>query len=190
MADISLCGIDYEDFIIQMEEFHSYRSPGMLVGGLMLDRALAQLGPVQYLNVVSETVVCLPDAIQLLTPCTIGNGFLQLLDWGMFALTVYDRFALSGVRAGLAHDRIHRFGLIHQWFNRSTRQREKPAFEDLAPEILRARQELIVIKPVRLHRTLKVSRRVETDLCPSCGESYALRLGKSCPACAGDGYLV
>jgi len=190
VAEISLCGVDYDDFIIQMEEFHGYRSPGMLLGGLMLDRALTQLGPVQYLNVVSETVVCLPDAIQLLTPCTIGNGFLQLLDWGKFAFTVYDRVSLSGVRAGLAYDQIHRFGMVHQWFDRSERQREKPAFEDLEPEFLRAGEELIITKPVQLQRALKETGWVETGPCPSCSESYALRLGKSCPACSGEGYLV
>ena len=50
---------------------------------------------------VTETVVCLPDAVQLLTPCTIGNGFLQILDWGKFALTGYDRETLAGVRVWL-----------------------------------------------------------------------------------------
>lgn len=190
MVDINMCGVEVEDYIIQMEEFHGYRSPGMLLGGLMLDRALMKLGPVQYLNVVSETVVCLPDAVQLLTPCTIGNGFLQLLDWGKFALTVYDRLTLDGVRAGLAHDRLHHFGLVNQWFDRSSHRREKPPFEDLRSEMIRAGKELIVVSPVRLHRALKETRPIDTGLCPSCRESYAVRLGRTCPACAGKGYLV
>ena len=31
----------------------------------------------------------------------MGNGFLQVLDWGKFALTAYDRVSLGGVRVGL-----------------------------------------------------------------------------------------
>ena len=168
MTQINLCGVDLEDYLIEMEAFHGYRSPGMLLGGLMLDRALLQLGPVQYLNVVSETVVCLPDAIQLLTPCTIGNGFLQLLDWGKFALTVYDRLTLAGVRAGLAHDKLRNFDLVLQWFDRSARHREKPPFEDMLPEMIRAGKELVVIRSVRLRQALKETGWVQTGLCPSC----------------------
>jgi len=88
VKNILICGIPYDEFSIQMEEFHGYRSPGILLGGLMLDAGLREVGPTPYLNVVSETVVCLPDAVQLLTPCTFGNGFLQVLDWGKFAVTV------------------------------------------------------------------------------------------------------
>ena len=190
MTRINLCGVDLEGYIFDMEAFHGYRSPGMLLGGLMLDRALRQLGPVQYLNVVSETVVCLPDAIQLLTPCTIGNGFLQLLDWGKFALTVYDRLTLEGVRAGLVHDRIHRFEMVQQWFDRSSREREKPVFEEMLPEMIRAGKQLVTTRSVKLHRALKETGWVKTGPCPSCSESYALRLGKLCPACAGKGYLL
>ena len=88
MGEPELCGVSLADFLIRMEEFHGYRSPGLLLGGVMVDVALRELGTTPYLNVVTETVVCLPDAVQLLTPCTIGNGFLQVLDWGKFAITM------------------------------------------------------------------------------------------------------
>ncbi|MFC1815602.1 formylmethanofuran dehydrogenase subunit E family protein [Thermodesulfobacteriota bacterium] len=67
----------------------------------MIDSALRELEPTPYLNVVSETVVCLPDAIQLLTPYTLGNGFMQVLDWGKIAITAYDRQTFIGVRTFL-----------------------------------------------------------------------------------------
>ena len=66
MTTEELCGVKLHDFIISMEEFHGYRSPGILLGGFMLDAGLQELGPTPYLNIVSETVVCLPDAVQLL----------------------------------------------------------------------------------------------------------------------------
>lgn len=191
MSDHVICGVSLEDYLISMEEFHGYRSPGLLIGGMMVDVSLRELGETPYLNVVTETVVCLPDAVQLLTPCTTGNGFLQVLDWGKFALTSYDRLSLSGVRVRLNSAALGRYPLIHQWFERSKRTPpEKPVFEELASEILEAGDGLILHSAVRLHRALKDSERVLTGQCPECGEPYPLRLGSSCPACQGEAYYA
>lgn len=190
MSPGDICGLSPEDFFIRMEEFHGARSPGMLVGGLMIDTALAELGPAPYINVVTETVVCLPDAVQLLTPCTMGNGFLQVLDWGKFALTAYDRQSLAGVRVWLDPEVVTGYPLIRRWFERSPQGGDKPAFDQLAPEIIAAGRSILVWRPVRLHRALKESSRVATGRCPRCGESYALRLGPTCPACQGEAYYL
>jgi formylmethanofuran dehydrogenase subunit E len=184
----TICGMNLSDFLIRMEEFHGYRSPGLLLGSVMLDVALRELGQTPYLNVVTETVVCLPDAVQLLTPCTIGNGFLQVLDWGKFALTSYDRITRSGVRVWFRADVLNDFPLIRHWFDRSNRPPEKPPFEELASEIMRAGETLVNQRRVRLHRPLKEAERIPTGRCPQCGEFYALRLGPACPACRGEGY--
>ena len=188
MSATMICGLSFEDFVIRMEEFHGYRSPGILVGALMIEKALKEVGTTPYLNVVSETVVCLPDAVQLLTPCTIGNGFLQVLDWGKFALTTYDRNTLSGIRVWLNYKALDRFPLIQHWFERSAAAKEKPDFEKLANEILAAGSNLIAHRPVRLHQALKNSGHVRTGPCPNCGESYPLHFGTVCPACGGQAY--
>jgi len=185
-----ICGIELQDLIVRIEEFHGYPSPGILLGSCMLDAALGTLPPTAYLNVVSETVVCLPDAVQLLTPCTIGNGFLQILDWGKFALTVYDRKSLQGVRAGLDHPALSAFPLVHQWFDRSARTGSKPEFEALSDEILAAAGEVIVCREVAVLQALKETQSIQTGVCPDCGESYARRLGDRCPACAGRPYCT
>jgi formylmethanofuran dehydrogenase subunit E len=190
MPKPELCGISLQDFIIRMEEFHGYRSPGLLLGGMMVDVALRELGPTPYLNVVTETVVCLPDAVQLLTPCTIGNGFLQVLDWGKFALTSYDRLSLSGARVWLNPDALSDYPLIRRWFERSDHPTQKPPFEELASEILAGGENLISQRPVRLHRALKDSQRVPTVRCPGCGESYPQHLGPTCPACSNKAYYI
>jgi formylmethanofuran dehydrogenase subunit E len=78
--------------------------------------------------VVTETIVCLPDAVQLLTPCTIGNGFLQVLDWGKFALTAYNRQTLAGIRLWLEYPALANYPLIQSWFERSTPSKAKPVF--------------------------------------------------------------
>ena len=188
MPKTEICGVKIEDFLIRMEEFHGYRSPGLLLGGLMLETALEELGSTPYLNVVTETVVCLPDAVQLLTPCTIGNGFLQLLDWGKFALTGYDRMSLSGVRVWLKTAGLKDFPLIQDWFERSTNRLKKPPFDLLADEILYGGPHLIDHQSVQLHRALKDTEHVPTGSCPECGESYRLSLGATCPACGNHAY--
>jgi len=188
MSDTLICGVAYEDFVVRMEEFHGYRSPGILVGALMIEDALNEVGATPYLNVVTETIVCLPDAVQLLTPCTIGNGFLQVLDWGKFALTAYDRTTLAGIRVWLNYEALVDFPLIHRWFDRSSAAREKPAFEKLAKEILKAGFNLIARQPVRLHQPLKNAEHITTGICPSCGESYPLHFGAVCAACGGQAY--
>jgi formylmethanofuran dehydrogenase subunit E len=190
MPETEICGILLEDFLFRMEEFHGYRSPGLLLGGMMLDTALGKLGPTPYLNVVTETVICLPDAVQLLTPCTIGNGFLQILDWGKFALTGYDRLNLSGVRVWLKTAELSDFPLIRSWFERSTHPSKKPSFDQLASEILTGGKDLIGHRPVRLNRSLKDTRHVPTGQCPVCGESYRLSLGDTCPACRDKAYYI
>ena len=154
----------------------------------MLDAGLREVDPTPYLNVVSETVVCLPDAVQLLTQCTFGNGFLQVLDWGKFAITAYDRQTLAGERVWLDNDCIQEFPLIQAWFVRSGKRKEKPPFDDLAAEILSASDELIIHQSVKLPRALKNSAPVPTGRCPGCGESYPLSFGKYCPACDGKAY--
>ena len=188
MSERNICGVDFSDFLIQMEEFHGYRSHGILVGGLMLDIALREMKPTPYLNVVTETVVCLPDAVQLLTPCTFGNGFLQVLDWGKFALTGYDRDSLSGIRVWLNPVSLENYPLIRQWFQRSPHSDPKPPFEELSSEILGAKENLLDYRSVILHKSLKDSQRVPTGRCKECGEFYPLRHGTLCPACQGQAY--
>ena len=190
MSEPVICGISLADFLIRMEEFHGYRAPGLLLGGLMVDVADQELGQTPSLNVVTETVVCLPDAVQLLTPCTIGNGFLQVLDWGKFALTSYDRLTLSGVRVWLNPDALASYPSIERWFERSKGPTQKPPFEELSLEIISAREDLLSYKPVHLHRALKDSESVPTKRCPKCGEFYPVRLGSICPACRSEAYYV
>lgn len=182
------CGYTVEEYLLEMEAFHGARSPGMLLGGFMVARALGELGPSAHLNVVTETVVCLPDAVQILTPCTTGNGFLQVLDWGKFALTAYDRRAGQGVRAWVDAEAMGPYPRVRAWFHRSWRGSQKPSFEDLAGEIIGGGQRLVRHGRVRLRRVLKEEARIPTMRCPACGEFYAARRGPRCPACSGDAY--
>jgi formylmethanofuran dehydrogenase subunit E len=60
-----------------VKSFHGYVAPGVVLGGVMVDLARRQLPPEVLFDAVCETRHCLPDAVQLLTPCTLGNGWLK-----------------------------------------------------------------------------------------------------------------
>jgi formylmethanofuran dehydrogenase subunit E len=188
MAQATICEIDLQDYLYEMESFHGGRSPGMVLGGFMVDRAMRELGPVEHLNVVCETVMCLPDAVQLLTGCTAGNGYLQVMDWGKYALTAYDRISLNGVRVWLDMDGVAQTDLIKKWYTRTGEPREKPEFTELAKEIVEHAGILLASRPVTLPKQLKRKRPVMTALCPACGESYPADLGDKCPGCSGQAY--
>ena len=91
----------YDDFIEKARAFHGCASPGLMIGSSMVELALHSLGRVRRYHALCETTRDLPDAIQLLTPCTTGNGRLHVLDLGRFALTLYRQFDGKGVRVSL-----------------------------------------------------------------------------------------
>ncbi len=67
----------------------------------MVDLAQEPIGPGIEADAFVEPCHCLPDAVQLFTPCTYGNGWTKVLDWGKFALSLYDKKILAGFRVWL-----------------------------------------------------------------------------------------
>jgi formylmethanofuran dehydrogenase subunit E len=97
------------DFLALVENvyaFHTKRAPGIPIGVQMVLLARDKLGKAK-LGAVVETQVCLSDAIQFLTGCTIGNKYLILLDKiGKYALTLYDRKDGRGIRVWVDLEKI------------------------------------------------------------------------------------
>ncbi len=186
-APLQICGMDVQDYLVKAEEFHGHLSPGVAMGGFLVDAAWRVLGPTPYLNAVVETVVCLPDAVQILTPCTLGNNFLQLLDWGKFALTLYDRETLKGARAWVNRQAVAAVPEVAGWFLRGAGGIVLPK-DEVVKEIARRGPDLLLARPVEMPAALKPSEKVATGPCPACGESYPLRQGAACLACQGQAY--
>ena len=67
-------------------------------------------------DAICETRSCLPDAIQLLTPCTMGNGWLKIIHLGRFALTLYDKQNYEGVRVFLDAEKVEAWPEIKAWY--------------------------------------------------------------------------
>eukprot|EP01022_Parablepharisma_sp_SALTPOND_P017189 TRINITY_DN2694_c1_g4_i1.p1 TRINITY_DN2694_c1_g4~~TRINITY_DN2694_c1_g4_i1.p1 ORF type:complete len:724 (-),score=167.23 TRINITY_DN2694_c1_g4_i1:78-2249(-) len=183
----SICGMAPEEYLFKVEEFHGHVSPGTTMGGFLVNAAWDILGDVPFINAVVETVVCLPDAVQLLTPCTLGNGFLQLLDWGKFAVTLYDRQSLEGARAWVDVSDIERYPLVAGWFLRRPEAGEVDKAL-VVRQILDGGHNLVSARQVRMNSSLKTVDKIMTGPCAACGEYHPQRQGELCPSCAGDAY--
>ena len=183
----NLAGMDLDEFLRRAEELHGHLSPGVVAGGFMLDKALKSYEPGEFLNAVVETVVCLPDAVQILTQCTLGNGFMQVLDWGKFAITLYDRQKLDGVRVWLDPEAVRTNDIVASWYLRSSGN-GKVDKEVVIRELLSCGGGMVRSAPVSLGVALKSTEKVPTGICAGCGESYPLRQGERCYTCQGQGY--
>ncbi|MDO5538158.1 MAG: formylmethanofuran dehydrogenase subunit E family protein, partial [Desulfovibrionaceae bacterium] len=63
-----------EEYLEKVLAFHGHAAPGIILGGHMVEAAKARMKEGCLFDVLCETAQCLPDAVQMLTPCTYGNG--------------------------------------------------------------------------------------------------------------------
>jgi formylmethanofuran dehydrogenase subunit E len=85
--------------------------------------------------------------VQLFTPCTLGNGWMRVLDWDRFALTLYNRVSLRGCRVWLDAGKTAARPAIHDWFLKRVPKDELP-LEILLGQILEARRSLLSCRSV------------------------------------------
>ena len=181
----------YEEFVQKATEFHGYPAPGILIGGFMVDLALARMQDGILIDAISETPACLPDAIQILTPCTVGNGWLKVLNLGRFAVSLYEKYEGEGVRVYIDPLRLDPWPEIKTWLYKLRPKREQDS-ERLHDEIRRAGSDICSVQKIRVEaRHLGKKSRGAIGQCPSCGEPYPLRDGGVCRGCQGeDPYLA
>ena len=128
-------------------KFHGYPAPGLIIGAYMVELAKSHMpGGVLY-DAVSETSYCLPDAIQLLTPCTIGNGWMRILNFGLYAMSLYDKRTGEGVRVRLDLDRLDAWPSIRAWYMKTTPKKEQDS-DLLQEEIYEAGISILSAQPV------------------------------------------
>ncbi|MHC1742881.1 MAG: FmdE family protein [Syntrophobacteraceae bacterium] len=176
----------YEEFVEKATAFHGYPAPGILIGGFMVDLALSRMDGGLLIDAISETPTCLPDAIQLLTPCTFGNGWLKVFNLGRFALSLYEKYEGEGVRVYLDPKRLEAWTEIKTWLYKLKLKREQDT-ERLLDEIRRAGNDICSIQQIRVEtRHLGKKSRGAIGSCPSCGEPYPLRDGGVCRGCQGE----
>jgi formylmethanofuran dehydrogenase subunit E len=175
-----------KDYFAAGARFHGNLSPGLAIGMYMVDLAQEVLGPRELVDAVVETQLCLPDAVQIMTPCSYGNGWMKVKEWGKFAITLYDKESRDGVRVYLDLEKARNYPKIYQWY---TRDKEAGDTREVLAEVMKAEREILSWERVRVK--LPPKEKGPVSICPSCGETHPSSQGELCPRCSGqDDYYV
>ena len=187
LPEIMICGRSLDIFLDDIERFHGFTSPGLVLGGLMVDWAQELIGLNVEADAVVETCHCLPDAVQIFTPCTVGNGWLKVLDWDKFALTLYDKKKLNGYRIWLDLKKTLLFPKIYNWYMRRV-PKKNLSLESLLEEIFSAQRSVLSCRAVQVAGMYGRKKKGNIEVCSICGEAYSTSQGDRCITCQGEGY--
>lgn len=175
-----------EQYLQMVADFHGRVAPGMVTGGFMIDLARRNLPEGAFFDAISETTSCLPDTIQLLTPCTIGNGWLRVVDTGRFALTLFEKYGGAGVRVSLDVEKLEGWPAIKAWFLKLTPKSEQDT-ERLLAELQEAGSDIYRVEQVRVTPGyLGKQKKKNIRLCARCGEPFRSDTEDICPFCTGE----
>ena len=180
----------YDEYIERVRQFHGHVAPGLALGGFMVDLALNNLPEGEFFDALCETRACLPDAVQLLTPCTIGNGWLKVINMGRYAVTLYEKFGGKGVRVYVDAPKTDAWPELKAWYFKLKAKKEQD-FDRLMAEIRDAGAGICSMQTVQLDPGfIKVQHRKGFRICVLCGEAYPSDDGAICRGCQGDAPYV
>ncbi|MFA7165057.1 MAG: FmdE family protein [Desulfoplanes sp.] len=176
----------FEEFIEMATMFHNYPAPGLLIGGYMVAEAMHHMPEGTLYEAISETSWCLPDAIQMLTPCTNGNGWMRVEDFGVYAMSLYDKCTGEGVRVWMDLGKIDPDSEIYTWYLKRKPKKDQDS-SLLRHEIGMAGPDILSVKPIQIRKELLVKRsKGAIAVCPLCKEAYPAMHGPMCRACQGQ----
>jgi formylmethanofuran dehydrogenase subunit E len=183
---MNICSYTFEEYIERIKSLHGFAAPGVAIGGFMVDLAYQHLAEGGLFDVVCETPKCLPDAIQILTPCTVGNGWLTVVNVGRYAMTIYDKSNGEGVRVFIDTAKIEAWPEIKNWLFKLKPKKEQD-LELLMKQIKEAGTRICGIQHVTVAlRLLEKKHRGDIALCPRCNEAYPGADGEICLGCQGE----
>jgi formylmethanofuran dehydrogenase subunit E len=174
----------FQEYAAMVEKFHGYSAPGVIIGGFMVDLAYRSLSGKALYNVICETAKCLPDAVQLLTPCSIGNRWLKIINVGRYALTFYDKHNGPGVRVYIDTRKMEQWSGIRDWYLK-LKPKHAQDEELLLSQIRAAGSGLCSTEEVVVNMELLREKHGPIAVCPSCEEAYPAADGAVCLACRG-----
>jgi len=187
-ADAPSCIGPYsvDEYIEVIRTFHGFPAPGLVVGGFMVQAARRHIPDGVLFDAVCETAWCLPDAIQLLTPCTVGNGWLKIYPLGVYALALYDKETGEGVRVSVDPKKLGPYPETEIWFLKKKPKRHQDS-NRLMEEIKAAGEDTLSVTAVYLDpRHMARRSKGEVAVCPLCGDAYPARDGAACRGCRGE----
>lgn len=183
---MNICTYSYEEYLQLVKSFHGNLAPGLIIGGFIVDMAMKNLPEGEFFDAVCETPVCLPDAVQILTPCTIGNGWLSIVNFGRFAVTLYEKYSGKGVRVFLDTKKLEAWPEVRDWYLKKKKKNEQDSGL-LMEQIKEAGHQLLSVQKVQVEPE-KVRRKKmgPVGVCPVCGEAYPSKHGEKCLNCQGE----
>ena len=185
-SGVTICGHTYDQYLDMVRAFHKHIAPGVVIGGLMVELAYRNLPRGEFFDLISETRSCLPDAIQMLTPCTIGNGWLKVIDLGRFALTLFEKHSGNGVRIYVNSRKLDDWPELKAFFFKLVPKKEQDP-QALMAEIYLANTSIFDTKKVQVDLACLKSRSSrDVAICPLCGEGYPSCDGETCLGCRGE----
>ncbi|NLW81791.1 MAG: trehalose-binding protein [Desulfovibrionales bacterium] len=175
-----------DQFIEAAARFHGYAAPGLILGGFMVHEARSHIADGVLFDAISETAWCLPDAVQMLTPCTVGNGWLRIFNLGLYAVSLYDKHTGKGVRVAVETDLLEPYPTIREWLFKLKPKKEQDS-DRLREEIRIAGASICSVTGISLRPEFMGGRgKGAIAACPSCGQAYPARDGSVCRSCRGE----
>ncbi|MBU0996309.1 MAG: formylmethanofuran dehydrogenase subunit E family protein [Proteobacteria bacterium] len=171
----------------EVKKFHGFVAPGLLIGGYMVDIARKKIGENVEADAIVESAHCLPDAVQILTPCTLGNGWLKVLNLGKFAITLFDRHTFKGCRVYLDLKKLEAHPNIYNWYMGLVSKKDLPK-EILIGAILEAKKDILSSKDIIVRQHGERNKKSKVIVCGKCNEAYFASQGDLCLACQGKDY--
>lgn len=180
----------HEEFMDVATKFHGYPAPGIIIGAYMVEYAKQFVKPMLedhgLFNAISETGQCLPDAIQILTPCTVGNGWLTICNSGRYAMSLYNKYNGKGVRVYIDYDKLEPYPTIKEWLMKLKPKREQDS-DKLQEEIKEAKTAILSVQEIEaLPRYYGKHGKGGITRCAMCHEPIPARDGIICKACRGE----
>jgi len=176
----------FEESLEMARAFHGYPAPGLIIGVRMVSLAMEQLPENILFDAVSETTSCLPDAVQVLTLCTVGNNWLKVMDLGRYALALYDKFTGKGVRVSIDSLQLKKWPELYAWLYKTKTKQEQDS-EALRKDIQTAAGHVLHIESIVMQsRYLTKISKGTIGTCSGCGESFPLHHGNICRVCQGE----
>lgn len=176
----------FEESLELIRSFHGFPAPGLVTGVKMVSHAMAHLPKNILFDAICETASCLPDAVQILTLCTIGNAWLKVVDLGKFAVTLYDKSTGDGFRVFLDPQKLNKFPEFYGWFYKLKPKKDQDT-DLLMQEIRAAGADVLTVEPVQIQPRYLVKRsKGPIATCPICGEAFPAKHGDVCKGCGGE----
>jgi formylmethanofuran dehydrogenase subunit E len=154
----------------------------------MVDLGLKNLPEGEFFDVICETSQCLVDAVQLLTPCTKGNGWLKEAYTSRFAIIFYNKYTGDGVRVFIDPEKLDKWKEIKVWYLKEKGKKEQDT-EKIFAQLMEAGSDYMSVMKVKVaDKYLTKGKKIfnPVALCLSCNEYYLKKFGDKCPACSGN----